>query len=209
MSSVALNSDNLVSPARTGLLEYYNTSLFFTPQGSQRGVIPAKQFYYLNNPWVGNGAINTAQSVFGLGSGVTVSSGTLYAFDALYYFTKTLGTNSHTLAVTFGGSASINNILWNAVVGYSTVANNVAAFTTTSTATSNAVTGAITTAGYSVQMSIKGIVNINTGGFFNPQYTLSNGLGFSNNYTTQTGSHFLIYPVSPTSGTNISLGAWA
>jgi len=146
--------------------------------------------------------------VFGVS--VTLSTSTVYAFEAMYYFNKTAGATSHTFGIGYGGSATLNNILWNAV-GIDTSATPPLRSTNfeevASTSAANvAFTAAVASAASTVVANIKGIVSINGGGTFTPQYTLSAAPGGA--YSTMANSYFLIYPIGA-SGANISVGAWA
>ena len=102
-SPSAISSTSL-GTATAGNMEYNGTSLFFTPAGTQRGVVPGMQFYVLNST-VAGANVNTAQNI--LGVGVTLSASTYYAFEAFYGLSKTAGTTSHTVGYGFGGTATI------------------------------------------------------------------------------------------------------
>jgi hypothetical protein len=153
--------------------------------------------------------VSTVQSVFGVS--VTLSTSTIYAFEFVYYFNKTAGTTSHTLGIGYGGSATLNSILYGGIsFDGSTVLPTRASAGTSQVASASAanlvVTGANATAAVTAFISIKGIVSINGGGTFTPQYTLSAAPGGA--YSTMANSYFLIYPIGA-SGANISVGAWA
>ena len=208
MSSIVLTADTLLGTTPTiGSVEYDGKAFYNTAQGTQRGIIPGAQFFRLNSDLAGAN-VSTVQSVFNVS--VTLSTSTVYAFEAMYYFNKTVGATSHTLGTGFGGSATLNNILYNAYGIENNTAipsrYNVQTYSASSSATNNAFTPAIATAGYNVIASIKGIVSINGGGTFTPQYTLSAAPGGA--YSTMANSYFLIYPIGA-SGANISVGAWA
>lgn len=205
MSIVVLTSDTLVGSPNAGSFEYDGKVMYVTPQSTQRGLIPGEQFYRLDSS-LGGANVATAQSV--LGVGVTVSSSTVYQFEALYALSRATGVTSHTISLGFGGTATVNNVAYNVVY-----ATNATSFTTTptsnssifiQTASSTAVTGAITTAAYTI-FTLRGSVSVNAGGTFIPQYTLSVAPGA---YTTAASSYFLIYPIG-TSGANTNVGTWA
>ena len=67
-------------------------------------------------------------------------------------------------------------------------------------------TGNISVATAYLVFFIKGIISVNTGGTFIPQYQLSAAPGGA--YTTQIGSYFKIAPLAA-SGSNVSIGSWA
>ena len=209
MSRLVLQPTTLTTP-ESGALEWDGEVPYFTPQGTQRGVVPGMQYYRLNSGVVGANATST-QNIFGVG--VTLSGSTVYAFDTYYVFSKSAGGTSHTISFGYGGTATVNNILTNFISSGTGQAmpvvpvtgttptiqyNNTAAFTVT--------TGAIASAAFSVGFVVRGTVSINAGGTFVPQYQLSAAPGGA--YTTQTGSYFLIYPIGA-AGTNTSVGTWA
>jgi hypothetical protein len=207
MSIIKLTTDNLSSPAVAGQIEYDSPILAATPINTERGIIPTAQFYRLNSGLAGS-SVNTAQNV--LGVGVTLSGSTVYAFEAVYVLTKTAGTTSHTNSLSFGGTATINNI------GYETIWTRSATSLTDnavnslsyylSTASATAFGSATTTAAMNYQFAIKGTVSVNAGGTFIPQYTLSAAPGGA--YTTAAGSYFLIYPIGD-AGAATNVGTWA
>lgn len=202
-----LNADTL-GTAVAGAFDYDGKVFYATPQGTQRGVVPGAQFFRLDSALVGSN-VNTAQNV--LGVGVTLSSSTVYAFEAVYALSKSAGTTSHTMGLGFGGGATVNNI------GYQlTEKFNVNTFTTVSysdvaelfisTASSTTINTASASATLNLVFLIKGTVSINAGGTFIPQYTLSAAPGGA--YTTAAGSYFTIYPIGA-SGANVNVGTWA
>ena len=163
----------------------------------------------LNSPYVGSN-VTTAQSIFGVG--VTLSSSTYYAFEAVYAFSKTSGATSHNFSLLFGGTASLNSIAYQLNGQY-----NGSGFSNTTSAVGNLqpnfvqvasaftlVTG-ITTNGY-IMVLLKGMVSVNAGGTFIPQYQLSAAPGGA--YSTAANSYFKIYPIGA-AGSNVSVGAWA
>lgn len=209
MSSIVLTADTLLgtTPA-IGAVEFDGKAFYNTAQGTQRGIIPGAQFFRLNSDLAGAN-VNTVQSVFGVS--VTLSTSTIYAFETMYYFNKTAGTTSHTLGIGYGGSATLNSILYGGIsfdgsTALPTRANSGTSQIASASAANLAVTGGITTAASTAFISIKGIVSVNGGGTFTPQYTLSAAPGGA--YSTMANSYFLIYPIGA-SGANISVGAWA
>ena len=204
----ALGSQALGTPF-AGEMEYDGRVPYFTPMGTQRGLIPSAQYYRLNTPVVGTNATG-AQTAFGVG--VTLSSNTIYQFQAVINLIKTAGTTSHTVSTLFGGTATFNNIAYNVAgadgngtwgAGGSGAAWRGVAF---NAATAVVVTGTLTAATQVVWLTITGTVSVNVGGTFIPQYSLSAVPGGA--YSTQIGSHFLIYPVGA-AGSNTSVGTWA
>jgi hypothetical protein len=191
--------------ATAGDLGYNGTALYFTPAGTQRGVIPGMQYYRLDSALVGSN-VSTAQSIYGVG--VTLSSSTIYQFEYFYSLVKTAGTTSHTVSFGFGGSATLNSIAIESINQYNTAnytTGSPALFYST-TASQTVWTSAMTTAAMTVAMIGKGTVSINAGGTFIPQYQLSAAPGGA--YSTAINSYMLIYPVGA-AGSNTSIGTWA
>ena len=203
----ALGTQALSTPF-AGEFEYDGRVPYFTPLGTQRGVIPGMQYYRLESTVAGSNATG-AQSIFGVG--VTLSSSTQYAFECAYILSKSAGTTSHTIANGFGGTATVNNInYWLTASGGFTLntvnvsyAMNIGVLTVT---TLTAMTGAQTSASNNIVVNYRGTVSINAGGTFIPQYSLSAAPGGA--YTTQIGGYFLIYPIGA-AGANINVGTWA
>ena len=208
MSILALTSDTLIGTAAAGNIEYSSPIFTGTPIGTQRGIVPTQQYYRLNSAVVGSNATG-AQSIFGVG--VTLSASTVYEFEIYAIFTKPTGATSHTFALGFGGTASLNNsgyssfaqLVTSALPG-SVSTNNYGSISNTATA-QVAVTG-LALASFCLGALIKGTVSINGGGTFIPQYTLSAAPGGA--YSTAIGSYIRIAPVGA-SGSNTSVGAWA
>ena len=61
-------------------------------------------YYALNSGYAGSNATG-AQSVFGVG--VTLEASTIYEFESVIALGKSAGTTSHTIALGFGGTATI------------------------------------------------------------------------------------------------------
>lgn len=203
---ITMSSTSLISPATAGTLEYDGKVLYMTPQGTQRGVVPGMQFYSLNTNLAGvNGTAN--QSIFGVGT--TLSSSTIYRFQLLWHPFKTAGTTSHTMAVSFGGTANVNWIAyesrWNATTAYNTQAAG-GSYQTGTSLSPVIITSARTSANEYASVRMAGLVSINSGGTLIPQYSLSAAPGGA--YTVLAGSWMEIYPVG-TSGANLSVGTWA
>jgi hypothetical protein len=212
MSSLVLTSDSLASPAVAGTLEYTSPAFFATPIGTQRGIVPTQQYYRLNST-VAGAQVTTAQSIFGVG--VTLSSSTVYEFEALYTCSKTAGATSHNLGFGFGGTATVNNILYETIGGVyigsggagTLVTNSAYYIGSVANTTANTIAFSnITTATFTFSYIVRGTVSVNAGGTFIPQYTLSVDPGGA--YTTQIGSYIRINPLGA-SGAAINVGTWA
>lgn len=195
-----------LTTATAGVMGYDGKVFYATPQGTQRGVLPAPQFFRLDSGLAGANATG-AQNM--LGVGVTLSASTVYAFEIVVALSKTAGTTSHTISLGFGGTASLNNIFWEFAGDYGvsqsfTAANFSSGYA--ASVTPVVTTNAITNATQYYWMVIKGTVSINAGGTFIPQYSLSAAPGGA--YTTVTGSNMSIYPIGA-AGANTNVGTWA
>lgn len=207
MSQLTLQSD-VLGTASAGTLEYDGTVPYFTPLGDQRGLVSSAQYFRLNGTLAGANS-TASQSV--LGVGVTLSSNTVYQFEAVYGLSKTAGTTSHSFRLLFGGTATTNNITYvvqrsgstSALSDISAVNTITSMFQTTAAST---IATNVTAAGTYFITVLRGTVSVNTGGTFIPQYNLSSAPGGA--YTTAIGSYFLIYPVGA-AGNNTSIGTWA
>jgi hypothetical protein len=206
MSQIVLTTDTL-GTTTAGALEYASPVIYGTPVGDQRGVIPNAQFFQVNSSIAGLNATG-AQSVFGVS--VSLSASTVYAFEAAYYMNKTAGATSHTVGFSFGGTATINSIFWNAL-GFDTTSAIPIRATGLQLVASNSLanivwSGAIASAAANFVANVKGTISVNAAGTFTPQYTLSAAPGGA--YSAMPGAYFLIYPIG-TSGSNVNVGTWA
>ena len=203
MSSMTLGT------ATAGEFEYDGKVPYFTPLGTQRGIVPGMQYYVLNSTYNLANA-SGAQSM--LGVGVTLSSATRYYIEMVWAASKTSGTTSHTSSISFGGTATVTDIgVWIQAGGIS----QSTLFDTTNdnsyqyylqTTSASMLNGASTNASTVRQWRISGTVNINVGGTFIPQVTFSSAPGGV--YTVAVGTYMYVYPIGA-SGSNVSVGTWA
>jgi hypothetical protein len=211
VAPLQFQSGALLTTALAGTVNYDGKVFYATPQGAQRGVIPGQQFFRLDSNLAGANATG-AQNVFGVG--VTLSASTVYEFEAMYVLSKTAGTTQSLMGLGFGGTATINNILYQVSVTIQlgalpqTSTGNFQQSATVNTATNFTVVDTVgsTTAIRSHVYIIRGAVSINAGGTFIPQYTLTVAPGGA--FSTVAGSFFSIYPVGA-SGANTNVGTWA
>jgi hypothetical protein len=193
-------------------MEYDGTTMYFTPSGTQRGIVPAEQIYVLNaNYSQGVPSSGAATSLFGVS--VTLSTGTRYKYHCRFVVLKTsTGPNTPTMGWGLGGTAVL------AAHGYQ-VLSSVPATETTVSATSG-IANYITT-GFSTAVTfntlanntaagivdIWGFIDVLTGGTVIPQITYTYG-GTLTGINIQALSGMRIFPVSST-GTNTIVGTWA
>ena len=196
----------LVTTPIAGGFEYDGKLPYFTPQGTQRGLMPAGQFYRLNTANVGAN-VNTAQSIFGVSA--TLSASTVYAFEGFVMYIKAAGTTGHTVGLGFGGTATVNNAAFGGISSASGASSNPINTNVfcgfTQSLANTAFTTSLTSSGVWHSVRFWGTVSVNAAGTFIPQYTLSAAPGGA--YTVQIGSYINIYPVGA-SGANTSVGSW-
>lgn len=207
VAPLQFTSGTNLSTAAAGSMEYDGNTLLFTPTGTQRGVVPGQQYFRLNSNLVGLN-VNTAQNI--LGVGVTLSSNTVYAFEAVYGITKAAGATSHSVSLLFGGTATLNNIVYSMTRfgggAYTTVSATNTVMTLFQTASASSIADGVTSVPVFFSVVLKGTLSVNSGGTFIPQYILSAAPGGA--YTTSAGSYFSIYPIGA-AGSNTSVGTWA
>lgn len=205
LSPLTLQSGTNLTTATAGAFEYDGRVIYSTPSG--RGVSPSMMFYRLNSGFTGSNATG-AQSIFGVG--ITLAANTVYAFEIVYTLTKSVGTNSHAVFMLIGGTATLNNILYQGVVNSAnssipTLTAGASSFVS-NTASSTSIGGTLSGASQSRMAQLSGTVSVNTGGTFIPQYSLNAAPGGP--YITAIGSYIAIWPIG-VSGSNTSVGPWA
>lgn len=162
------------------------------------------QYYRLNTDFLGANATG-AQSLFG--KGITLAAGVAYEFDLLVTLVKTAGTNSHTIALGFGGTATLNNMAYTVKYAGPQAFGSGAALNSYPTASGSSVvfTGPIVTAGVYMSFDVRGTVSVSASGTLIPQYTLSAAPGGA--YYTSAGALIRVATLGP-SGANVSVGNW-
>lgn len=146
--------------------------------------------------------VNTVQPWFPSGGAVSVEASTTYEFEGLLL--QTNGTTSHTVSLSFGGSATLTSIAYSAEFTASVVntLGTAANITQVTQAAATVVTPAITTAGTAIK--VRGIVRVNGAGTLIPQFTFSAAPGVGNNLNN---TFFKLRKVG--TNTNTSQGNWA
>lgn len=200
-----LMSSMTLGTATAGEFEYDGQVPYFTPLGTQRGVIPGMQYYRLNSNLVGLNATGNQKL---LGVGVTLSSNTFYAFECYTVSLKEAGTTSHTFGINWATTGtmaleSVYNVLY---VNDGSLVNSSVYGNRNATMNNVVITPAITTAVELITLVQKGTVSVTVGGTLTPQYYLSAAPGGA--YTTLPGGYMYIYPIGVT-GANTSVGTWA
>jgi hypothetical protein len=204
-SSLTFQSGAVLTTPASGTVEYDGKVIYSTPIG--RGISPSMMFYRLNSGLVGSN-VTTAQSLFGVG--VTLADSTVYSFEYQFALSKSTGLTSHSNGLSFGGTATLNNILYGGLMNSATTALPIysasAAFFASNTAANTTASSSVGSSILTRFYTLFGTVSINAGGTFIPQYTLSAAPGGA--FTTQAGSYFAIWPVGA-AGANTSVGPWA
>lgn len=212
-NGIVMNTMTLGSPV-TGEFEYDGTAPYFTPMGTQRGVVPGMQYYVTGAAIAGSNTTST-QNI--LGVGVTLSNTTCYAFEGCFNFFKTAGTTSHRFRFGWGGTSTLARIVTNVLVqdsewGYfgipTTVNARLVNYYSHESAAHQELTQNITSAFRTVNIQVKGIVRVTTGGTLIPQYSLSAAPGGA--YTASVSNYMSIWPIGfSDSNATVSVGTWA
>lgn len=163
-------------------------------------------FHRLNTALAGAN-VATAQNILGVGA--TLVASTIYEFELFFALSKAAGVTSHTLALGFGGSATLNNLAYQVDFRSDTTSFSPAAAAASTSliqsASPTVLTGAIASANSFVWGTAVGTISVNAAGTLIPQYTLSAAPGGA--YTTQIGSYMKLSPVGPAGA--ISIGSWS
>jgi hypothetical protein len=110
-------SGTLTTTAVAGAIEYDGTVIYGTPGASNRGVLDTTHFMVLAADYTANDS-SSAQKVFNIGTGgagaISLPSGTSYFMEAVYYITRAVGSNSHTLSTLFAVSNALTGITYTA-----------------------------------------------------------------------------------------------
>ena len=200
----------LTSPF-AGAFEYDGYAAYFTPQSTNRGVLPAEQFYQLGADLTGNGATTAAQTMFG--RAVSLASNTRYAYEICAVITCTAG-GSKSLGYGLGGTAVLS------AHSYTVFSSDVGTASSVGTAhiMRNRVTTSFSTpfviapsgAAGSTKFTICGTIDMLSGA----AGTVDFQFNYSANGTTVTigaGSYVKIYPVQTINAItdNTQVGTWS
>lgn len=204
---VRFTSGTNTSAAAAGAIEYDGVVFYGTPTTSSRGVLPAAQFIALVNDYLANDS-SSAQKVFDSPTNgeITLDASTTYMFEGVYYITRALGSNSHTLSTLFALGGTITSITYTAETT-STTGNTLGAVSRIygTAATATVVTGASTSTTENITVVLRGIVRTNTAGTFTPQIQYSSAPGGAP--TIVKNSYFRMIPVGTSSVA--SVGNWS
>jgi hypothetical protein len=186
-----------MTTAGAGAFEYDGVTFYGTPSASNRGVLNTTHFMVLAADYLANDSAS-AQKVFNIGTSglgaISLPSGTSYFMEAVYYITRGVGSNSHTLSTLFAVSNALTGITYTADTT-STTGNTLGAvsriYGTATTAV--VVTGASTSSTENITVVIRGIVRTNAATTFTPQIQYSSAPGGAP--TVLTNSYIRLTPI--------------
>ena len=188
-----------------GDVEYDGKVLYFTPQGAQRGVIPAQQVVALSSAYTQGSAlsINTLTKLFNATTNgqVSVSAATAYLFDCNFSLSALSSTSG---SIGFGfilaNSASLTSIDYEALVTKGAAGAATPVITHGVAATNTTVSAAnVTTTAHG---RISGIIRVNAAGTIAPAYSVS----VAATPVTGANSFFTFSPIGANTVTTV--GQW-
>jgi hypothetical protein len=151
--------------------------------------------------------VATVQNIFNsTEDALTVDDSTTYEFEAQYMLSRAAGTNSHTFATLFGGTATLTSIDYVAEISNPT-GNVLAApqLLHVTAATAAVLTAANTSATEYILVKLRGVMRIAAAGTVVPQFQYSAAPGGAP--TIKRNSFFKAKPVGPAS--MVANGAWS
>jgi len=197
-----------MTTAGAGAFEYDGAAFYATPSASNRGVLDTTHFMVLSTDYIGSDS-STAQKVFNLGTGsagaITLPASTSYFMEAIYYITRSVGSNSHNLSTLFALGAALTGITYTADTT-STTGNTLGAVSRIygTAATAVAVTAASSSSTENITVVIRGIVRTNTSTTFTPQVKYDSAPGGAPTFLA--GSYIRLTPIGNSAVTFV--GNW-
>ena len=204
---IKLTAGTNVSSPVGGAIEYDGIVFYGDTTASNRGVVATEQFIALVSDYIANDSA-TAQKVFNspTNGAITLDASTTYMFEGVYYITRALGSNSHTLSTLFALGGTLTSIAYTADTTSTTGATLGAVsriYGTSSTAL--VVTAASVSTTENITVVIKGMVRTNGAGTFTPQIKYDSAPGGSP--TILKNSYFRMMPLG--NSTVASVGNWS
>lgn len=199
-----------LTTAAVGAVEFDGKCFYDTAVASARQVRVDEQYCVLTSDYTATDSA-AAQKVFNSSTNgaITLAAGTKYAFEEEIYLTNT-GTTSHTWAILFAGAATLTRIFY-AAEAYTAASNALTALLSIFgvAATAVVVTGAQTSATENVRIKVRGVIDVNAGGTFIPQFQASAqpGLSGTPGVTIKTGSYFRCWPLG--AAATAAVGNWS
>jgi hypothetical protein len=197
---IKLDPGQLLTVPERGTLEYDGTLIYATPNSSTRGSVSSVLEYANRSALT---LVSSTADQAWLGVGISLASGTQYEFEGLFNLITT-GTVSHTDRTSFGGTSTLTRIGYYIQRSVNTVTATGVNSTWTTSADATVITPNITTTQNAIYR-MKGIVEIDAGGTFIPNFSFSSAPGGTS--TIVAGAWFKIYPIG-LSGVNVSVGNW-
>lgn len=202
---------NISISAQVGAHEFDGNTYYFTPNDSERGVVPAEQIYIANTNYTLT-ANTSAQSLLGVAVSVTTNRRYMYQIRTVVQKVGN-GGNTPTLAYGLGGTAVLGahqyQIMSISATTQSTPLTTEAMMTnyiTTAFSTPVVVTTSMPGGTAFANIVIEGWFDVVTGGTVSPQIAFSAAPNFS--AYTQAGSFMRVWPISSALA-NTSVGTWA
>ena len=191
-----------------GAFEYDGTVMYAAPSASNRGVLGTSHVIVLASDNTISDS-SSAQAVFNVGTGgagaISLPASTSYIMEGVYYITRSVGSNSHTLSTLFALGGSLTSIAY--TVDTTSTASNILGTVSriyATAATATAVTAASTTTNENITVVIRGIVRTNAAGSFTPQIKYSSAPGGAP--TVLANSWFRLTPIGNNAVTYV--GNW-
>ena len=203
----------LLTTTFQGAHEFDGTTMYFSPQALQRGLMPTQQFFQLGSDFTANGAITTTQTLFN--KAVSVAATTRYAYELNFTITNTAAT-AKTLQFALAGTATLSAHDYEVISMFAalaitpTAANLMQNRITAGFATLVSVSAASGAAAGAFTARIRGTFDVLAAG----QGTVNFQFGLTAVGTAVTviaGSNASVWPIGPvTAITNdTSIGSWA
>jgi len=206
--ALSFSTGTNMTTAGAGAFEYDGVTFYGTPSASNRGVLDTTHFMVLAADYLANDSAS-AQKVFNIGTSglgaISLPSGTSYFMEAVYYITRGVGSNSHTLSTLFAVSSALTGITYTADTT-STTGNTLGAVSRIygTSVTAVVVTAASVSTTENITVVIRGIVRTNAATTFTPQIQYSSAPGGAP--TVLTNSYIRLTPIGNNSVTFV--GNW-
>ena len=217
-ASINFTSGSLMTTPTAGGMEYDGKVIYATPSDSQRGVMPAEQWYELAQlrtlPLTNQSpaAAGAGANVFTLSA--NVSGNTRYAYEIWASVLRAqAGVGTGGLSFAMAGTATLTE--HNYVAYTNTSASNVTIAATNSmysnlTAGFNTFVSIIASPGmgsFNHAFNIKGVIGVSGSGTVTPQITITTGAD-PTVFQVGPGSWMRIYPIGNTTSGNLAVGNW-
>lgn len=203
---LTLASGPLLSTAIAGAFEYETQIPYFTPQDTDRGIVPAMMMRMLATAQTGADS-SAAQPWIPTNGGVTLRASTSYRFTAAFRSVRSAGATSHTTTISFLGTATFNDFaIWVQVKEGDTngLADSDLVYFPSGTAI-NSKAGSTSTTENQIWIA-EGVLNVDAAGTFIPSFTYSAAPGGAPSISV--GTFMAFYPIG-TGTADVTLGTWA